>query len=258
MFKRTRVIVTGLFLSITPVMAAAADRHFAYNYETGVLVSGERELETYTTYRFGRDSFYSAMDQSVEFETGLGGDVQTSIYLNLTQELADAGSGPQMGGGPVLDGISNEWKIKLADSAADGLGLGFYFEPEFEPDEFDFETKLLIDKRMDDWLWCLNILAAPAFDYTSTASSFLLRPSMGLGCFVTEKFFLGFESMLENFYDDQPMRSVFSLGPALQYSGKDWWIALTYLPQIANIGSGSLNFTDSQRNQVRLATSFDL
>jgi hypothetical protein len=111
---------------------------------------------------------------------------------------------------------------------------------------------------MGSFLWTFNLLAAPTFDYTDTNSSFLLRPSVGMGVFASERLFIGFESMDENFYDNQPMRSVFSLGPIVQYSGKDWWVALCYLPQIDNIGGSSLDFSDSQRNQVQIASSFSL
>ncbi len=258
MLKNMKKTMIGLSLLILPSMASAGDRHFIYNYESVVLDAGEREIETYTTYRFGRDTFYSAMDQSLEFEVGLGGDVQTSLYLNFTQEFTDQGWGAKLDGGPVLDGISNEWKIKLTDSSADAVGLGLYFEPEFEPDDFELETKVIVDKKMGSFLWTCNLLAEPAYSYVDNTGSLLLRPSLGMGFFANERLFVGFESMDENFYDNQPLRSVFSMGPILEYSGKDWWVALTYLPQLANIGNSSLDFTDSQKNQVRVATSFSL
>ncbi|HET9870372.1 MAG TPA: hypothetical protein VFR02_07750 [bacterium] len=247
-------------LAALPALSWAGDRQFLYNYQSGVLGAGEREVETYSTYRFGRDRFYSALDQSLEFETGLGGGVQTSVYLNFTQELgrdpAD-GSGV-VAQGPTLDGVSNEWKFKLADASADALGLGLYVEPEFEPDELDLELKAILDKKIGPFLAAFNLLAAPAFNYADGSSSFLLRPSVGLGAFVTGRLFLGLEAMDENFYDDAPLRSVFSMGPLVQYSGDNWWVGLTFLPQLASFGSPTLDFTDSQRDQVRLATSFSL
>ncbi len=252
------LIVAG-FLMAAPFRAQAADRHFIYNYESGDLNAGEKDLETYTFYQFGRDSFYSSLNQSVEFEVGLDSFVQTSLYLNFTQQLVAAqGGGTRQAGGPILDGISNEWKFKLADSVADPIGIGLYVEPEFEPDDFELETKLILDKKMGSFMGTFNLLAEPQFDYADTNSSFLLRPSVGLGYFVSNSVFFGFEAMDENFYDDQPMRSVFSMGPCLQYSGKDWWAEITFLPQLANFGSSSLDFTDSQRDQIAVATSFSL
>lgn len=248
-----------LLMVALPALAGAADRHFIYNYESGVENAGERDLETYTFYQFGRDTFYSALNQQLEFETGLGGGVQTSLYLNFTQQLIqNPEGGTQQAGGPILDGVSNEWKFKLMDSSADAFGLGLYLEPEFEPDDFELETKLIVDKNMGSWLWTFNLLAAPSFDYADTNESFLLRPSLGAGLFLSDSVFLGFEAMDENFYDNLPMRSVFSMGPCLQYSGKDWWVEVTFLPQLADIGSSALDFTDSQRDQVAVATSFSL
>lgn len=252
-------VLVGLLLFGLPLWGEAADRHFIYNYESGVENAGERDLETYTYYLFGRDSFYSALKQQIEFEAGLGGGVQTSIYLNFAQVLVlNPDGGVQQDGGPVLDGVSNEWKIKLADNVADPLGVGLYLEPEFEPDDFELEMKLILDKKSGPWLWTFNLLGAPQFDYADTNSSFLLRPSLGVGYFLSDAFFIGFEAMDENFYDNQPMRSVFSVGPCFQYSGNNWWVELTFIPQWTNIGSSSLNFTDSQRDQIALATSFSL
>lgn len=259
MSDRSRILVLGFILLTLPGLSPAADRHFIYNYESGTENAGEKDLETYTYYLFGRDTFYSALKQQIEFETGLGDGVQTSLYLNFAQQLAQSPSGgAQQSGGPVLDGISNEWKFKLADNVADLVGLGLYIEPEFEPDDFELEMKVIVDKKSGPWLWAFNLLAAPSFDYADTNSSFLLRPSAGIGYFLSDAVFLGAEAMDENFYDGQPMRSVFSLGPCLQYSGKDWWVEITFLPQLANIGAPSLDFTDSQRDQIAVATSFSL
>jgi hypothetical protein len=260
MKNRFKRLMLGALLLAVPALAQAGDRHFIYNYESGVLGAGEREIETYSTYRFGQQTFYSALDYNLEFETGLGGGAQTSLYLNFTQEL---GQDPNdrsevVTHGPVLDGISNEWKFKLTDAVADGVGLGLYIEPEFEPDDFELEMKVIVDKKMGNFLATFNLLGEPAFDYADTDSSFLLRPSVGLGYFLSDKFFVGIESMDENFYDKDPMRSVFSLGPVVEYSETNWWVALTFLPQLASIGSSTLDLTDSQKDQIRVATSFSL
>jgi len=127
-----------------------------------------------------------------------------------------------------------------------------------EPDDFELEMKVIVDKKMGNFLATFNLLGEPAFDYADTDSSFLLRPSVGLGYFLSDKFFVGIESMDENFYDKDPMRSVFSLGPVVEYSETNWWVALTFLPQLASFGSSTLDLTDSQRDQIRVATSFSL
>lgn len=259
MNPRLRRSSLGLVLWILPALCPAADRHFIFNYESSVENAGEKDLEIYTFYQFGRDTFYSALKQQIEFETGLGDGVQTSVYLNFAQELVQSpDGGVQQSGGPVLDGISSEWKFKLADNVADPVGLGLYLEPEFEPDDFELEAKIIVDQKWGPWLWTFNLLGAPSLDYADTNSSFLLRPSVGVGYFLSDAVFIGFEAMDENFYDNQPPRSVFSMGPCLQYSAKDWWVEITFMPQLSNIGAPSLDFTDSQRDQIAFATSFSL
>lgn len=240
--------------------AQASERHFGYSYESPVLKEGARELETYTTYQFGRDLFYSALQERVEFEVGLGGDVQTSFYLNFKQTMEDTGSG--ITNDFLADGISNEWKLKLSDNVADPIGIGLYAELGFAPDAFELETKIIIDKKSDNWLWALNVMVEPEISFvanTPTAWNFV--PSLGIGYFLSERFMLGVEAVNENAYDGDPLvniQSTFSVGPVLSYTANNWWMTLTALPQVANLNAASLDLTESQRWQVRLATSFSL
>ena len=127
MCQRSWLGVVALVMGMILVNSArASERHFGFSYESPVLKEGTRELETYTTYQFGRDLFYSALQERVEFEVGLGGDVQTSFYMNFKQVMEDTGSG--ITNDFLADGISNEWKFKLADNVADPIGIGLYAE----------------------------------------------------------------------------------------------------------------------------------
>jgi hypothetical protein len=240
--------------------AQASERHFGYSYESPVLSEGSRELETYTTYQFGRDLFYSALQQRVEFEVGLGGGAQTSLYLNFKQTMEDTGSG--ITNEVLMDGVSSEWKFKLSDNVADPIGFGLYFELGFAPDAFEVETKVIIDKKSDNWLWSLNLMAEPEFSFVAgTPTAWNLVPSLGIGYFLSEHFMLGLEAVNENVYDGDPLlniQSTLSLGAVISYTANNWWMTLTALPQIANLNASALDLTESQRWQMRLATSFAL
>ena len=48
------------------------DRLFTYTYQSGVLNSGQREIEVWNTLRAGRENYYSRLDHRTEFEFGLG------------------------------------------------------------------------------------------------------------------------------------------------------------------------------------------
>src|SRR5262245_38541568 len=68
-------IAAGLVFS-TP--AWANHRLFTYTYETAVLPQDARELELWTTWRGGRDRYYSAFDHRLEFEIGLTDQLMTA------------------------------------------------------------------------------------------------------------------------------------------------------------------------------------
>src|SRR5262245_16740137 len=56
-----RILLAVLVLtSITP--ARANERHFAFTYESPTLPAGAVELEPWTTWRVGRDRYYSRFD----------------------------------------------------------------------------------------------------------------------------------------------------------------------------------------------------
>jgi hypothetical protein len=254
-------IIAGLFaLLLVPQALLASERHFGFSYESPVLKEDTRELETYTTYSFGKDLFYSALKERIEFEVGLGGDLQTSLYLTFKQEMADDGS--EIVNEFMFDGISSEWKLKLTDNVADAVGIGLYGELKFAPDAFETEVKLIIDKKSDNFIWALNLTAEPEFSFVeNTPTAWSIVPSLGIGYFLSEHFLFGVEAVSENVYDGDPSvntMSTVSVGPVISYTSKNWWMTLTALPQVANLNAPGLDLVESQRWQIRLATSFSL
>jgi hypothetical protein len=260
-FSNNRIFICAAGLLLVLSFAQASERHFGYSYESAVLPEGDKELETYSTFRFGRDHFYSALDQRLEWEVGLGDGVQTSLYMNFTQEMEDQGGG-QISNNFLVDGVSNEWKFKLKDSLTEDFGLGLYAEAGFKPDELELETKIILDKSMGNWLWTLNLTSEPEYHLVDNSLGCSFIPSLGVGCFlVSERFFLGLEVQNDNFYEGQSLpltRSILSAGPVLSFTDSSWWATLTFLPQLANLRAQSLDFQTSQRMQVRLAASFSI
>src|SRR5689334_11389015 len=60
----------------------ANERHFTYTHESAVLPPGVREFELWSTYRTGRNEYYTEFDHRAEFEFGLTKQLMTSFYLN--------------------------------------------------------------------------------------------------------------------------------------------------------------------------------
>src|SRR5215468_3843753 len=147
-------VLVGVLLA--PLAARANDRHFSYTYEAAVLAPGEKELEVWTTYRNGRDTRYTRFDERLEFEIGLVPGLQTSFYLNLSGIGQDDGTGHLTTSTEVS--VSNEWKWRLLDQAADGIGFALYGEITGAVDELELEGKLIIDKRFGPLLLAANFV----------------------------------------------------------------------------------------------------
>ena len=75
--KKVLAIVSVLLIGF---IAKAQDRYFARTYTSNVLPKGAIDLEFWHTSRFGhKNQFYHAQDQRMEFEFGLGKNLQTAF-----------------------------------------------------------------------------------------------------------------------------------------------------------------------------------
>ena len=81
--KRSVLIILS-FLGVITIQAQ--DRLFTYTYQSSVLNKGQRELESWNTLRTGREDYYARYDNRTEYEIGLGNNLQTAFYLNLTSK----------------------------------------------------------------------------------------------------------------------------------------------------------------------------
>jgi len=134
-------VASALFVSTST--ARATERHFAFTYETGVLAPGEAEIEPWTTFRVGREHYYSRIDNRLEFEVGLVKNLQTALYWNFERVTADERD-PETGALVrssefTLASISSEWKYKLSDPLSDAIGSALYVEASYGPDEAELE-----------------------------------------------------------------------------------------------------------------------
>jgi hypothetical protein len=238
--KNLLIISTLFSFAFTWESALANRRHFTYAYETAVLPKGAREIELWNTLRLNKTDFYRGLDNRTEFEFGLGGNLQTSLYLNLSiaSEYAN---------GIFLTsqsfGISNEWKYKLLDAKADPVGLALYAEGELNTDEIELEGKILLDKQIDNLLLVFNVIGTHSFVSGLTAEGIIdTQPESitefvgGAAYFITPSFTIGFEA--RDHTQKPPMLegggsySAFFAGPSVSYAGPNWWTAFSFMPQI--------------------------
>ncbi len=219
-------------------VASASERHFGYVTESAVLAPDKKELELWSTYRRGRESFYSRMDNRLELEIGVTDQLMTAFYLNYSSKTQDDGAGGLVTEAGV-EGMSAELKYKLSDSVADAFGSALYGEVGLGSEEGDVELKFIVDKRIDRLLVAFNAVyeVEAKFAADKTEYEHIVEADFGATYFFRPRFSLGLEARTHHvMIENVDTRGALSVGPVLSYQHESFWIALTTQWQVASLG----------------------
>ena len=246
----------------------AQDRVFTYTYQSGVLNKGETELEIWNTLRTGRADYYSRLDNRTEFEVGLGHNLQTSFYLNLTTATStiEANAVRSLETENEIS-FSNEWKLKLLDPVANPFGLALYGEYGIGSKEYEMEGKLIIDKKINN----LTIAGNAAYErelkpaYENNEKTWVKENKADLNLAVAYSFSPRFQLTMENAYrnvfaEGELKHSALYSGLGFSYVLEKFWVNLTVLPQVKSFKgetNSSLNLNEFEKVQCRLLFSYE-
>lgn len=263
-----RFYTTLLFFSILQ-FASGQDRIFTYTYQSNVLNSGQREVEIWNTLETGREDYYHRLSNRIEYELGLGGNLQTAFYLNLSQKTYFDQDIQDLVKEPVNLGFSNEWKLKLADPVANIVGLALYGEITVEPHETELEGKIILDKQTGAFLHVFNAVIERGWEkevesnQVVTESFTEAQLHYALAYRIKPGWNVGFESILRNEWAPEHEYSDLFIGPGFSYASQKFWINATLLPQITSFysdteSSNGLDLTHQSKLEARVVFSFVL
>jgi hypothetical protein len=215
-------------------IASASERHFGYVTESAVLAPDKKELELWSTYRRGRESFYSRMDNRLELEIGVTDQLMTAFYLNYSSKTQDDGAGGLVTEAGV-EGMSAELKYKLSDSVADAFGSALYGEVGLGSEEGEVEFKFIIDRLLVAFNAVYEVEAKFATD--ETEYEHVVEADFGATYFIRPRFSLGLEARTHHvMVKNEDTRGALYVGPVLSYQHESFWIALTTQWQVASLG----------------------
>jgi hypothetical protein len=265
--KSMRKLTVLLLFTIILQNAHAQDRYFARTYTSNVLPKGNFDIELWHTSRFGHEGqYYHAMDQRMEFEVGLGKQVQTAFYFNRYQKSFTDSTDNISHTSEI--GFSNEWKWKVTNPASK-LGVALYGELGVKGDELELETKIILDRSFGKNLLAFNAiyeLEAEAerengeneLELEETPLEFdlayMYNVSINLG--------LGVEVVNHNDISKGHWNnSVLYAGPTLNYRGDRWFFIANYLPQIRNLHKTDVSpknrvLDEHERSEARILVGF--
>lgn len=270
MKMKIKIFIGAVALLFSTVKTEAQDRSFAYTYQSLTLGKGIRDIEFWNTVRNGKSNFYRAIDSRLEFETGVANNLQTSFYLNLSQtqfwEEDSTGASGQMQTEPTSLSFSNEWKLKLSDPVANGIGTGLYFEIGVGLKEIELEGKIILDKKIGKQLFAFNAVGEFEIEYSADKNSEVVSNSewhveqdFGWLYQVKNCFGFGIEARNSGVIDDNEleMSSLF-IGPTISFTGEKFWLIISAQPQIVNLKSAKheLDFDDHTKQELRAIVSF--
>ena len=238
-----KIIISLLLILSVAANLNAQDRFFAYTYNSNVLPKGRIDLEMWHTSRFGhKGQFYHAQDQRMEFEMGLGKNVQTAFYFNRFQKRFSEGTDGTTVSNEI--GFSNEWKWKLSDPATNKLGLALYGEWGIKGgDEVELESKIILDKYIGKSLFAFNAIVEYEKEFEwedgriksdesespiefDLAYLYNLKPGWGIGFEIRNRNDIAKGKGWEN--------SVLYAGPTINYRTSNWFVIVNYQPQLTN------------------------
>lgn len=262
-----KIVTVGLFLCALSLNAQ--DRLFTYTYQSTVLNKGQKELEIWNTARIGREDFYVRLDNRSEFEIGLGKNLQTAFYLNLTSKTKTVteNSVKSLETENELS-FSNEWKWKLLDPVANPIGLALYGEVGIGSNEYELETKLIVDKKINKLTMAANgiyeLELKPGM--TNNALDWEKETKMDLNVALAYSFSPKFHLTMENAFrnvlvENRLMHSALYSGLGFSYVQENFWVNFTVLPQLTSFKghtNNSLNLNEFEKVQVRLLFSYVL
>ncbi len=258
----------AVLLLLCSLGCIAQDRIFNYTYQSNVLNKGQKELEVWTTILQGKTDYYREIQNRVEYEIGLGANLQTAFYLNSMQKASFDNITGEIVMQPTEISISNEWKYKFSDAVANKIGFAGYAEIGVATDELELELKAIFDKKIGRTLHAVNLVFEPEWETTTkegkvtTNTAYKYEMNYAFSYNINKNWNLGAEIIDRNvlYKSNNTTQSALFGGPTLSYSTNSFWVMLTALPQIAGLsnpdGMKGLNVDEFTKFETRLAFSF--
>jgi len=266
------------------VPAAADEPLFGYVYTTDLLPKGKWEVEQWITDREGQAyGHFHHIDMSTEVEYGLEDNLQISGYINYAYADAAGNSVRHLTEGidipydhaPGLPyraaqfkGFSFEAVYRVMSPYLDPVGLAFYIEPEFGPDESGLELRAIVQKNfLDDRLvlagnfWVefereagSNLVVPGSMDVPDGMKMEMTMAEFDLGASwrFAPNWSVGLEFRNHNEFTGWTLdhahqeHAAFFLGPNIHYGGERWFFTLSALRQI-----GAVAFNADQEAEMK-------
>jgi hypothetical protein len=240
----TKLFIVGLALGATSV-ARANPRALPFTYTTDTLAPGQAELEQTVDLvplradnsATGARQWYLGSAFQTELEIGLCDRLELALYFTLAPAIANLTNTATL---PDTNGIKQRIRYIFAPQGEWPVDVGVYGELSENDHEFEFEGKLLLQRRFAKLRVAANLWAEYELEFDSDhiEHDIVLHPTLGATYELTPKLHLGVDSWMRGEYPQNPApaQRTFGLGPEY-YVGpsvmmtfkKVWWTVAAYV-----------------------------
>jgi hypothetical protein len=232
-FAAAALVASSLFTNA----AHATPRPLPFTYTTETLGKGEFEVEQFADLtpvvglNFSNDNptKYVGAQFQTEFEYGITDRLELGLYVVYVPTPAGLALATQM---TEPTGTKQRLRYVLADPGAWPIDVGLYGELVEGQTEFEFEGKILLQRRFGNLRIDANLWAEYELNYGTSSKDVVLNPTGGLTYEVNPAVHVGVESWMRAEYPNPAVspRPPNALGPAVYVGpaillnfGKVWW-----------------------------------
>ena len=226
-----------LLFAVNPVEAGA--RRFTYVYEATTSPPGSIESENWITWGTSprENRRINTVDFRHELEFGITDHFQASVYLADWGYREDPVAHEH---GFSYQSSAIELIYNLTNPTTDLLGSAVYGEIRAGPEEFELESKVILQKNIGRFVLGYNATLEATWEGERLEENAgELSQSLGVSYEITPSFLIGAELLHEIDLPDwaEAKDSVVYGGPNVSYRHGNWWATVTPLIQMTNIGS---------------------
>lgn len=239
-----KVILSCLFLVffLLTTSSLADRRYFGRSYMANTLPAKAFEFEMWNTARIGKaEGFYYRFQPRMEFEYGITDRLTTSFYMNFnsTQIENSTTSSKQF----EFDGTAVELRYRLSELGEYFVDPALYFELTYSGAEIDYESKLILSKRIGDIITALNITGEIGRDVVANKHETSFEITGGFGYDITPTFAASLEFKNHSNFDKingGKVNSALFIGPSINLLTDKFYFTVNFLAQV--IGSPTLKY----------------
>lgn len=266
-------VSVSVLVTILPLAEARATPHpLPFTYPYGTLPKGALELEQYldmVPMRVVRETDSGSesvpairSNLETEIEYGISDHVEAAWYFVFRQS-ASSGT-PAM----RMMGVKQRVRIRFAETGELPVDLGIYLEVAEFYNEFEFEQKLLLSKRLGRFTLASNLWVEQEFYFQDKDWRYLYNPTGGFSYQVTPSFLLGLEYWARGRFDvaspeqedvaEAPSKTHHYLGPTAMVQSEKGFASLGLYSRLDNIGKAAVPEDPWGQVWVRVLFGLDL